>query len=325
MNIIRLYNQNRRKVWRVIIIIASIIILIQMLNFFSKKQIEKEQINENSLDNANNDIMDNSNKKDFSSNTTNSLIGEGSVVNDSEHKNKVNLINDFFEFCNNQKYEEAYNLLTDDCKDEMYPEVNVFKTSYCDKIFKGKTKKVDVERWRSDIYRITIIDDIMSSGKYTQENNVQDYIAIKEISDGKYKLNINGYVGREEINAKGKFIYNIEVNVLNRDTYMDYEIYTLKIKNTTNGQILMDPLQEVNTMYIEDKNNVKYFAYTHELSESQLLIEPGEESKLRIKYYSKSISEKKIKNIVFSRVIVNYYPSIIYTLFDDYQEFRIEL
>lgn len=320
MNIIRIYNQNRKKFWKAIIIIASIIILIQILNYFASKKNQKEQIGLNNISEIND-----SNKTDLYLNSTTSIIGEGSVKSDDVHKRKINLINQFFDNCNSRKYEDAYDLLTEDCKELMYPSVEIFKVSYFDKIFNGEKKNIEIEKWKDDMYRITIVDDIMSVGKYTEENNKQDYVTVEKLENDEYKLNINSFIGKEEINESRKFIYGIEIKVLSKEMYMDYEIYTFSIKNTTNGQILLDPLKEIDSMYLEDKNNVKYFAYTHELSDAQLLIEPGEESKIKIKYYSKNISEKKIKNIVFSRVIVNYYSSINYTLFDDYEEFRIEL
>lgn len=319
LKIRRIYNQNKKSIWRIFGIVAFLLLLLYLVNFLVGKKSGLE-VNEG----INNNLITKDNKyKDITISNENSVISKERVS--ENNREFLSVIDDFFDFCNRKDYEKAYNLIAEECKKEMYPKIDDFIENYCQRVFENSKKIASVQLWRDNIYKIDINEDIIATGKYDKSQSKQEYIAVKEIQDGEYKLNINGYVGREEINAKGKFMYNIEVNVLSRDTYMDYEIYTLKVKNTTNGQILIDPLQEVNTMYIEDENNVKYFAYTHELSESQLLIEPGEESKLRIKYYSKSISEKKIKNIVFSRVIVNYYPSIIYTLFDDYQEFRIEL
>ena len=40
-NLKRFYDQNRKGIWMAIIIIASIFILLQLLNYFAKKNNEK--------------------------------------------------------------------------------------------------------------------------------------------------------------------------------------------------------------------------------------------------------------------------------------------
>ena len=58
-------------------------------------------------------------------------------------------------------------------------------------------------------------------------------------------------------------------------------------------------------MYIKDDDGVKYSAYTHEISEGNLTIGESSKKQIKIKYYSKYISTKKIEEIVFSRVMLN--------------------
>ena len=47
MNLIRYYNQNRKKIWGILIIIFSALILLQLVNYIYKMNREKED-NENS-------------------------------------------------------------------------------------------------------------------------------------------------------------------------------------------------------------------------------------------------------------------------------------
>ena len=56
----------------------------------------------------------------------------------------------------------------------------------------------------------------------------------------------------------------------------------------------------------KDSNGIKYSAYEHELTQEELKIGIDERKKLKIKFYSKYSSSKKIQKIVFSNLILDY-------------------
>ena len=94
----------------------------------------------------------------------------------------------FVEYCNNGKVEEAYNMLTDECKDEIYREQRIFEETYYNEIFLNTQRNVVVENWISNIYKVNYNEDFLSSGKYSTENTKQDYITIEQQEDDTYKL-----------------------------------------------------------------------------------------------------------------------------------------
>ena len=149
------------------------------------------------------------------------------------------------------------------------------------------------------------MDDYLSTGKYSKENNVQNYVTIVQKGDD-YKLNINNYIGRTDINAS-KETDNVEVAVLQENSYMDYQSYKIQITNNTTHVILLDDGLTTSGMYIEDQNGIDYDAYVQEINEDSLKVNPGEQKVLTIRYYSKYSSEKTIAKLVFSRVAMNYY------------------
>ena len=83
---------------------------------------------------------------------------------------------------------------------------------------------------------------------------------------------------------------------------MDYEIYEYEITNNSKNTIWINDIENQDTLYLKDKNNLKYYAYMNELSEAQMRVFPGETKKLSIKYYSKYSSNKEITCIVFSEI-----------------------
>ena len=176
------------------------------------------------------------------------------------------------------------------------------------------------------IYKVNVNEDFLSTGRYSKEETIQDYITVVEV-DNQYKLNINGYIGREEI-GKSKENNNIIIEVEKTDIYMDYQFYKIKVTNNSENTILLDDGVNINAMYIEDENGNQYSAYNHELNEGQLIVSPRETKELEIRYYNKYASEKKINKVVFSRMILNNETYTTFqnkSLYRDYGTFEIEI
>lgn len=162
--LIRLYNQNRFVFWVIIIIIALIFIVIQTLNSIVKQDSEnkKSEMLQNALNQANmvqNQTIQNKVQADKSIST-----GE-KVVN---AKSNEELIKEFVKCCNEGKLEIAYNMLTDECKETLYPSLERFKKGYVDRIF-YITRLYGLENWYStskyDTYYVKYTENILASRK----------------------------------------------------------------------------------------------------------------------------------------------------------------
>lgn len=297
------FNRNRKQILLAIIIIASIIILIQLLNYFTMRQIEEE--------NSNNAINVNSSRNNSStitiSNTTtaskDSAISGGSVST-STLQSDTEVIDQFIEYCNNGQIEEAYSMLTEDCKNQMYPNIEAFEESYYNNIFNGYRRTANIQNWTGSTYLVRMVEDMLSTGKYNNGEAIQDYITI-ESENREKKLNINNYIGNYEINDTIEE-EGIEITVTSRDTYMDYKIYNLEVTNNTDKTILLDGLRDPKSIYIEDTNNVEYSSYNHELSEGELLVNNGSTQNISIRFYSSYVSTKTINTLVLSDVVTDY-------------------
>lgn len=310
--LIRFYNQNRKDIWKIIGVIIIIIVILQLLNYAAKRDNRKQQ------QSATNDITTSTTTKYNNLN----LETEKSVLSGKDmsptQEDSLDVINNFFRYCNEQKLQEAYELLTEECKDEMYSSLQIFDEMYYQKVINGQKKEVSVENWTDNIFKVKINENFLSSGKYSTENTIQDYITAKKDDNDEYKLNINGYIGRENID-KERVEKNVNIKVIQKDEYMNYTKYTFEITNDSDKAILLDSLENINTMYIQDSKKIKYEAYTHELSQGQLMFNQGEKKQIKIKYYNKYQSDKKIKNVVFSKIILDYQK------YSDYYSFEIDL
>lgn len=319
--IIRWYNQNRKSIWATIGIIILIIVILRLINQFYKINHEQE------LENASNQIENTINSYQYNQveieDERSSLTGER-ISKDQE--DEIGIIDNFINFCNEKNLQSAYALLTNECKEEMYPTQEVFEQAYYHPVFGDSKKDVTVSNWIDNIYKIEINDDFLSTGTYSKENTMQDYITVEEI-DNEYKLNINGYIGRETI-AKSNESNHIRIEVEQTDTYMEYQSYKIKITNNSENTILLDDGVDIEAMYVEDQNGNQYPAYTHEINQGQLMVSPRETKEIEIKYYNRYASEKNIEKMVFSRMILNNETYTTFqnkSLYYDYASFEIEL
>lgn len=295
----KFYYDNKEKIWGIIIFIVLILVSIQVINKLMsiKNENALKEINKN--ENSDNENLEN--KNSYIINNESILTGEKIDESNLQEANK--LIEEFISECNNGNIDQAYSLISIDCKNEMYKDINTFKTMYYERIFNPNTKKTAIiENWFSNTYIVKISDDIMTTGKVS--NGIQDYITIVE-ENNELKLNINNYIGKEEI-SKEQTVDNITFNIIEKHIYIDYEIYKLKINNKSGSNIILDMLQNPKTIYLQDNNGMKYYAYSNELIASMLKVRNNFSTEIDIKF-SKSYTSSNVKLnfMVFSEVIFN--------------------
>ncbi len=290
MRKLRLFYQNyKEKIWISIGMIALVLVLIRLAN----NNIQKE--NEETIENVTSEVRNN-----ISYAPSQSIISDSSISEENAEEN-INIIENFIDFCNNNQIEEAYNLLSTDCKEELFPTVEDFYNNYYKDIFTEK-KSFDTELWGNSgivTYRIKILSDIMATGIVSDEF-IEDYYSIIS-EDGNKKLNIKNFVSKVEINNK-KSIEDIEFNVLNKKTYIDYKIVEVEIKNNSDKKVIIDTKENTESVYIRDMNGVGYGWYGHEIADNLLDLEPGESTNLEIKFNKMYNTNRKDKTIHFTDI-----------------------
>lgn len=295
MNLIRYYHQNRKKIGRIIIIIFSAFILLQLINTIYSTNLQKKAINpENKQEIGKNNV-------NTTHLTTNQSVITGQKIAKEELESATITIDQFISYCNQKELQKAYDLLTEECKTQMYPTLEIFEQAYYNDIFKGESKNCSVENWINDTYKVEIKEDILVTGK-SNDYAKQDYITVKKEKD-EYKLNINSYIGKTELNETTKQD-NICMEVLNKNTYMEYEEYTIKVTNDTEHLMLLDGRTNVKTLYLQDSKGNRYDSYTQQLTEPMLTISAGETKEVTIRFYSAYQSTKRIEYVVFSDIIL---------------------
>lgn len=291
---VRYINQNRKIIILVISFAVFILLIIRALNTILEEQKDTNDIN----------ITVNEQLKEKAIQNSRDTITSNKKVSETDAKNNYELISKFIDYGNNLKTEEAYNLLTDECKENVYPNIEIFKKTYIDVVFKEKIQ-ADIQSWIQNenyyTYIVNYTKDILSTGNYTKEAQYQDYITIDK---DKQKLNVNRYIGRKHIDKETNK-NNIRFNINYIDIFKDYEVYNLTVSNLNNFSIVLDNLTSVDSTYIETSKETKVNCSNYEAGKNSFEFEKGVSKNIKLKFYKQYNKEITDEKMIFSKAILN--------------------
>lgn len=291
------YYENKEKVWIAILVVLAIIFFVQIANNFYKNKkedlSEKSSITQNTINNEISGKLEG----------TTSLISESNSVNRNLKEHTL-IIDTFIKYCNEGQVESAYKLLTDECKEEIFPSLDSFKSKYYKNVFKTY-KTYSIQNWIGNTYKLKLTEDALTTGKVSSNSSyLQEYVTVVE-KDSEYKLNINNYIGRTNIN-KNTTVKGITINIESKETYMDYSEYTVRIQNTTDKTILLDNGKRTDNIYLLDENNVQEYVNTGEIIYGNLKLLPRESKKYSFKFSNSYSNTRVMRYLVFKNVIMDY-------------------
>lgn len=300
LKIVRLYNQNRRIVWLAVIIAIFCIAIISLANKAAQKQSQSnmEQLAQEEAKKSQTENI--SNVVDYEK-AAESLT-EGENVHSSVRDEIQEVLEQFIKCVTNNQIQEAYSLLTKECKEIQYPSVENFAQSYCNDI---GNKTYDFQLWTSAnniyVYQVKFLEDMLSTGRDNSKNYLQDYITVLK-QDGIYRLNVNKLIKVTQLD-KTTESHSIKFTLKKAETYLDYEYYEIEITNNSQKDIILDPREEDNSVYVKNSDGLKIRALLYENKEEDLKVASGETKTIKIKFNNTYNSEKTIKYVGFSNII----------------------
>lgn len=289
-NFIKRHEGKIKDLGKKLIIVAIVVIIATIvISSFSGQQIE----------------TDNSNKYNVYKPTE--TVIKGSDVSQEQFEKDSNLVNTFLEYCNNKKVEEAYNLLSDACKEESYQTVEIFRNNYYNIIF-DKKREFNLQAWITTkeyiIYKIRYSNSMLSTGTYDEENVYEDYITLNRKGDTD-KISIGNFVDSKECNTTAQ-IDEIAVSIIKKRQYMLYEEYELHIQNKTNKTILVNNLKKSGTIKLITSSGTEYSANFDSLFITDLLISPEISNTITLKFRKRFSANSKSSKIIIKDIIKDY-------------------
>lgn len=291
--LLRYYNQNRLKIWAILLAIVLGYALLQVLNSAIGNQNTEEKNNEQET--TSNNVVSYRNESE-------SMVTGGSV-SDLYSDEIGAFINQFFTYCVNHEPQRAYEMVSNNTKQLLYQTESLFEKNYYENRFSGN-KQFSFQSWsRTDglyIYQVRIFDNMLATGQ-TSDNYIEEYVTIT-VEEGSYKLNLNSYLGRKQLNVRDEDD-NLSVQAARVDRYLDYEVYTLNIQNKTSGTILLDTKRKTNSCYVVDSIGNKFEALLYENSDEDLEFSPNEMKTIQIRFSDAYREGLKIKSINFTDIV----------------------
>ena len=301
--IIRWFNQNRTEAIIIFAIIAFLFIILRVLNGIVGIQQEQRR---NELSNTNN-IENRNMQSDI--NVEDKAVIDGAKLTQVEKTTYKGIIKEFVNYCNTGKTEDvekAYNMLSDECKEVLYPTAADFVKNYYLNIF-YITRIYSLETWFSEgnytTYYIKYTEDVLATGNVKSSDNKTDYITVVNTDNG-YKLNIGSYIGRQKSIAKAVGNESVILTVNWADMYMDYTMLNVSVKNNTAQTICIDTKESDNSMFLYDEYEVQYSAFLNEITDEELLVESGKVNTLNIKF--NKIYLRSMRGVYFTDIVLNY-------------------
>ncbi len=306
----RFYSKYKQLIWFIIAVIILFLLVMKSYDKALKKAgdsggnnkataISKNVSNENlsnTIKTISSNYNSNTNQKDKESAKQKSMEELQKNI-----KSKTDTIETFILLCNNKQPELAYELLSQDCKSEIYPTLQEFCTNYYDGIF--KTNKIyKIEKFKNNTYKIAYSNNSLETG-IQDSTQIIDYITVIE-QNNEYALNISKLINVESSNLYAQNSY-FNISVINKIVYMDYEEYTLKVKNIIKADIYLNK-DDGSSLYLLNSKNQKFEIITQEYVDADYFVQSESEKIIKLKFNKKFGDSEEYKSMNFENIrIVN--------------------
>jgi hypothetical protein len=296
IKLLRYWNQNKRKILITIGVIALIIVIIQIANIVAKNQNEADKNQTKQNVQIAQDVT-----------KPNQTIVSDKKITEKEVEDNSTIIKKFIDYCNQKDVESAYNILSDDCKQEVYKTIENFNNTYINQIFKTP-KNYKLELWSQNgnyyTYQITYNEgNPLQTGQVNSNSNFLDYITVVK-QKNEFKINTHKFIKKEVINKQGTN-NNITVLVNSRNVYVDYEMYNITVANNNNQEIVLSGNKKANSICILDRINNEYTSIIHEIPTNSLKVEAGYKKTINVKFNKNYMSDSKINQMQLNDVTFN--------------------
>ena len=288
---IRNFFKKYRKVILIVIVVWAVIIAI---NYYLKNKKEPEVLN------------------------TTYTPHEVLLKSDTEVPEKLqtpieDLIDNYVNKCNSKDYTGAFNLLTEECKTYVFNDSLDNYKEYVDEVFDNE-KRYSIQDYSNYgeyyIYNIKIIDNIIKTGLTNQTYAYyEEKIAIKQ--DGNtLKMSVDDYMDHEDLKKIAEDDY-LKIRIESRENYYNSQLYTIRITNKTEKEVVLYDGIASNELAIESENDSRDASTVS----ATMALEPGETKTFKVRFAKYYDEKTKATNITFNKVrIMNEYTGLCITV-----------
>ena len=234
-----------------------------------------------------------------------SVLNENSNAPKKVQNSIEEFIEQYVEYCNNGEYENAYNMISDDCKNDNFNTLYQFE-SYVSNKFTNK-KIYSIQNYSNFngkyIYSIKLYDDILATGltnssyKYHEEKVTASYDEDKNIV-----FSVGNFIEKKDIKSVQENDY-LKVDVKSKRVRYEFEIYEVKLTNRSEKTIVIE------NGYVDDEVLLDIGADLRtELDRKDIILQPNVSKTVNIIFNKFFDDGRDAKYLIFNsiRVVENY-------------------
>ena len=294
-NIKRFINQNSKIIWYGALIIIIFFIVTKSLNTYYEKKAEIKHAEF---------LKEESDKQIQNTQVTT----EPEEINYSVENTTIqNTMKSFVHFCNNREIDKAYQMLTDECKNAKFEDIDYFKKYYVEEKF-SINKRFKMVKWSEDgnktTFLVKLYEDLLSTGG-SEENNSEEYCTFVKNDNGIYKLNISNYIYGEEKNIAATR-NGVTVKVEYVDIYESFESMKISVTNGTAKKICLNGNKYAKKIYSYDASGTAFSSINSEFDMESVIMEPNTTRTFIVKFNKVYSASNKVVGLLISDVILDY-------------------
>ena len=238
------------------------------------------------------------------------IMDTTSKVPKSLEKPIEDLIDEYFNYCNNHEYEKAYQMLSSDCKTALYPTIEEFE-KYANIVFDMK-KIYNIQNYSNDknmyIYRVRILDDILSYGIKADEKvpfYEEKFVITKDKNE--LKLSIGQYIETKVIDQMYEDQY-MKIVITNSQVKYNQEVYKVKITNRSEYIIVLADYTNEYEIVLNTIQDVRNFTMDYL---EPIVLYPSQTNEYEFKFAKYYDEVGQASGIIFNTIrILNSYSGI---------------
>lgn len=229
-----------------------------------------------------------------------SVLNSSSTVPEKDHTTITDIIDKYINYCNNSEYENAYNMLSANCKEEAFSnDINKF-TTYIKSIFTEK-KRYSVQNYsnydNTYVYNVKIFNDILASGLTEEEfAYYEEKFAMVKEDDG-IKLNVGDFIDRVDLKRVVEDDYS-KIRIVSKAIFYDHEEYVLKITNKTDYTMVISSVYEGDEVLLSLGNINR----TMTNSSLEIALAPGETNEYKVSFSKYADEGEEAQAIVLNKI-----------------------
>jgi hypothetical protein len=215
-------------------------------------------------------------------------------------------IEEYVNYCNNNDFDKAYNMLSTDCKKYAYPDFNDFVDHVL--TLMPTKKQYSIQNYsnlsNTYIYSISYTDDFLATGLTNSEYSyTEEKMAFMKDDDGNLEMSVGNFIKHEDLKISTENEY-LKIDVRERVVNYATEVYTIRFTNRTNYDIAISD-------YFEDDEILLQLNKEYRTAEQgDTIVLTGNETKDVEITFSKYVDDNDTsQNIGFNsiRVLNEYY------------------